>query len=55
MTLNLSDLERWRNKEASIQTAFPYLSASDREFIMTGITDDEWEATFGPEDLPDYP
>jgi hypothetical protein len=25
------------------------LSADDREFIMTGITADEWDATFGEE------
>jgi len=29
-----------------IQEAFPNLSADDREFIMTGITPDEWEAQF---------
>lgn len=26
----------------SIQRAFPHLSADDREFIMTGITPEEW-------------
>lgn len=31
---------------ALIQDAFPNLSASDREFIMTGVTDDEWDAAF---------
>jgi len=34
---------------AKIQDAFPHLSADDREFIMTGITADEWDATFGEE------
>jgi hypothetical protein len=29
------------------QNAFPQLSPSDREFIMTGITDEEWDETFG--------
>lgn len=28
------------------QNAFPNLSADDREFIMTGITPDEWDETF---------
>lgn len=33
------------------QNAFPNLSASDREFIMTGITAEEWDAEFKePED-----
>jgi hypothetical protein len=26
-----------------IQTAFPHLTDNEREFIMTGITQDEWE------------
>lgn len=30
-----------------IQEAFPNLSDDDREFIMTGITPDEWDAAFG--------
>ena len=29
---------------ALIQNAFPNLSASDREFIKTGITAESWEA-----------
>jgi hypothetical protein len=33
-----------------IQDAFPYLTASEREFIMTGITDKEWKDAFGEED-----
>jgi len=26
-----------------IQSAFPFLSNSEREFILTGLTDEEWE------------
>jgi hypothetical protein len=26
-----------------VQHIFPDLSASDREFLMTGLTDDEWD------------
>lgn len=32
------------------QKAFKGLSESDREFIMTGITDEEWDEAFGEED-----
>jgi hypothetical protein len=32
-----------------IQYALPHLSAAEREFIMTGISDEEW-ATLAPED-----
>lgn len=28
---------------AYIQNAFPMLNADEREFILTGITPDEWE------------
>jgi hypothetical protein len=30
-----------------IQNIVPHLSPSDREFIMTGITDEEWDNMFG--------
>ena len=30
-----------------IQDAMPNISADDREFLMTGITSEEWEAAFG--------
>jgi len=33
-----------------IQRAFPQLSAEQREFILTGITPEEWKATFSDED-----
>lgn len=30
-----------------IQDAFPMLNADQREFLMTGVTPEEWAATFG--------
>ena len=30
-----------------LQNAFPNLSADDREFYKTGITNEEWEEAFG--------
>lgn len=35
----------WLNG-ARIQNAMPHLSADDREFIMTGITPEEWDEMF---------
>jgi hypothetical protein len=35
------------NNGALVQNAFPNLSADDREFIMTGVTADEWDNAFG--------
>ena len=34
---------------ALIQDVFPNLLDDDREFIMTGITPEEWDAAFGEE------
>jgi hypothetical protein len=34
----------------NIQQVMPNLTASEREFIMTGITQDEWDAAFSDED-----
>ena len=38
-------LDAWRSG-VSIQVAFPHLSADEREFIMTGITSEEWKKLF---------
>lgn len=48
MDLDITEdqINRWRSGEP-IQRAFPNLSPSQREFLMTGITDDEWESVFG--------
>jgi len=39
-------LDSWRAGEL-IQNAMPNLSPEDREFIMTGITPEEWNELFG--------
>jgi hypothetical protein len=33
-----------------LQEAFPQLSAGEREFFKTGITDEEWEKHMGGDD-----
>lgn len=48
VTLEL--LERWQNGGGAIQTLMPHLSPDDREFLMTGITPEEWTETFGGDD-----
>lgn len=45
-----AELLAWRRQGASapyIQDAFPHLTADEREFILTGVTPQEWEAAFG--------
>lgn len=39
-------LERWQSGEDLIQNIMPNLSPDDREFIMTGITPEEWDDSF---------
>jgi|TARA_R110000796_G_scaffold93495_1_gene198103 hypothetical protein len=34
---------QWYTEGELIQNVMPNLSASDREFIMTGTTDEEWK------------
>jgi hypothetical protein len=43
-------LDRYERGEGLIQEIFPHLSASDREFLMTGLTDEEWDEVMGEED-----
>jgi hypothetical protein len=44
--VTLAQIAAWKNGEL-IQRAMPNLSADEREFLMTGITAEEWENTFG--------
>jgi hypothetical protein len=52
LTLDLpvidEDYTRWK-RGVCIQDAFPYLSADEREFMMSGIHPGEWDI-FIPED-----
>lgn len=47
------ELHRWEAGGILIQDAFPHLSADDREFLMTGITPEEWDEEFGEEEYSD--
>lgn len=43
-------LKRWERGEDIIQNIMPNLTANEREFIMTGMTPDEWDEVIGDED-----
>ncbi len=47
--LPLEAVNRWANGEP-IQSCFPYLSADEREILMTGIDSETWNRMFPPED-----
>ena len=39
-------MNNWLEDNGLIQVHFPTLSDSDREFILSGITEDEWDDIF---------
>lgn len=45
LPVTYEQIELWQNG-VNIQNAMPQLTASEREFIMTGITDAEWNDAF---------
>ncbi len=50
--ITYDQLDRWEAGQGNIQDIMPDISADDREFIMTGITPEEWAETFR-EDMDD--
>jgi hypothetical protein len=50
--VTMEQLEAWHNG-ALIQNAMPHLTPGQREFLMTGITVEEWDEHFKEEDYDD--
>lgn len=47
LPVTAQQIEDWRNgRSGLIQQAFPQLTADQREFLMTGVTAQEWEEMF---------
>lgn len=40
----------WAHDNCLIQDVFPELTEDEREFIMSGITIEEWTELYGPDD-----
>jgi hypothetical protein len=43
LDITVEQLKSWENGRSLIQQAFPQLNDDDREFILTGIVQDEWD------------
>jgi uncharacterized protein (DUF779 family) len=43
-------IDAWKNSGKLVQDVFPGLSRDDREFLMTGITPEEWKDVFGKDE-----
>ena len=52
MDISEAELLRWCEgvPRLKIQDAFPNLTPDEREFLMTGIIQEEWDTLFPPED-----
>lgn len=53
MPLDVDKYRTWLeegHKAPRIQDYFPELSDSEREFLLTGITDEEWDEVFGKDE-----
>lgn len=52
--VNPDDYISWMNGMGNIQDLMPYLTDSHREFILSGITDEEWDEMFLEEEDEEY-
>lgn len=43
-------MDNWLVNRPLIQRAFPNLSPEQREFILTGVTPEEWNVAFPPDE-----
>lgn len=49
VTVKAQDLFRYR-QGSYVQEAFPYLNKGDREFLISGTSDEGWKQLFGDPD-----
>lgn len=47
--VTMDQINRWQNGEL-IQNVMPDIGADDREFLMTGVTPEEWAEVFGTDE-----
>lgn len=48
LDITTDQLERFMNEGIPVEKAFPNLSKQEREFLLTGITPDEWKEHIAP-------
>jgi hypothetical protein len=46
LPISEEDLQKWERGEVLIQDIFSHLTPDQREFLMTGMTSEEWDALF---------
>lgn len=50
VVVDFEDYTNYQMGDVNIQDAFPYLSANEREYILTGFCEDCWNDLFADED-----
>lgn len=53
VTVKAEDLFRYR-QGGYVQDCFPYLSKGDREFLISGTSDEGWQKLFGSEEDEEF-
>lgn len=50
LDITTEQMERYLSGGEYVQNIFPNLSGAEREFIMTGYTESDWNSIFGAEE-----
>ncbi len=50
LDITISQLELWESGEGYIQNVMPNLNTNEREFLITGCTEEDWINLFGEDD-----
>ena len=50
LEVDRENYRQWELRNMTCQAAFPHLSAGDREFLISGCADEDWEAMFPADD-----
>ena len=53
LPITQEQIQEWESGEL-VQHVFPELSPEEREFLMTGITDEEWDRAFNLEEDSEF-
>jgi hypothetical protein len=53
LPVTAEQIEDWRTSDKLIQHVFPELTPGERQFLMSGVTEEEWHKAFGDEDKVD--
>jgi hypothetical protein len=55
VTIKAEDIDKFFDGNELVQNAFPYLSADEREMLISGICPDCWNGMFGQEEDEEDP